>query len=373
MLSGITALLAAASLSYAGPVGPLTTFSAGTPARASDVNGNFSAVSTAVNDNASRITTLQSIINTFGTANTFVGLGAGNLTMSGIHNTASGFQALGNNTTGNSNTASGVSALTRNTTGNVNTASGSGALSFNTTGSQNTASGASALFSNTTGSQNTASGELALSFNTTGTANIAIGFNAGSNLTTGDNNIDIGNAGVADEVNTIRIGTSQIATFVAGVSGATSASGVMVLVNSSGQLGTTTSSRRFKQNIADMGDTTSRLMRLRPVTFHYKPGHDDGSRLLQYGLIAEEVAAVYPGLVASAPDGKAQTVRYHFLTPMLLNEYQKQQRTIEAQTVRIAQLEKQNAEIAELKAQLTRMAAMLGRLEQTRMVANASR
>src|SRR6267143_2036394 len=187
MLSGITALLAAASLSYAGPVGPLTTFSAGTPARASDVNGNFSAVSTAVNDNASRITTLQSIINTFGTTNTFVGLGAGNLTMSGIHNTASGFQALGNNTTGNSNTASGVSALTRNTTGNVNTASG----------------------------------ELALSFNSTGTANIAIGFNAGSNLTTGDNNIDIGNAGVADEANTIRIGTSQIATFIAGVSGAT--------------------------------------------------------------------------------------------------------------------------------------------------------
>jgi hypothetical protein len=160
-----------------------------------------------------------------------------------------------------------------------------------------------------------------------------------------------------------------------------------VLVNSSGQLGTTTSSGRFKEDIADMGDTTSRLMRLRPVTFRYKPAHDDGSRLRQYGLIAEEVAAVYPGLVASTPDGKAQTVRYHFLAPMLLNEVQRQQRTIEAQTAELAKqtakLDKQAMEIAELRQQATRiaelekqaarMAEVLARLERTGMVATAGR
>jgi hypothetical protein len=448
---GIAVLLAAAGLSHAGPVGPLTTFTAGTPAKASEVNANFSAVKTAVDDNASRITTLQStvtpagnivlvpstasagnilkgtapFIHNFGTSNTFIGVNAGNLTTTGVGlntaigvsalqrnttgsaNTASGFQALlsnttglentasgssalQSNTTGSSNTASGVNALVFNTTGNFNTASGARALTnnttgfnntasgadallFNTTGGANTASGRGALQNNTTGVANTASGQAALFSNTTGTNNIAIGFNAGLSLTTGDNNIAIGNAGVAAEANTIRIGDVQTRAFIAGISGATIASGVAVLVNSSGQLGTTASSGRFKQDIADMSDTTSRLMRLRPVTFRYKPEHDDGSRLRQYGLIAEEVAAVYPGLVASTPDGQAQTVRYHFLAPMLLNEYQKQQRTIEAQTARIAELEKQNLEIAELKRHVARMASLLGRLEQAGMVANAGR
>ncbi|HSP97155.1 MAG TPA: hypothetical protein VL049_07915 [Candidatus Dormibacteraeota bacterium] len=89
---------------------------------------------------------------------------------------------------------------------------------------------------------------------TTGGNNIALGDHAGSSLTTGDNNIDIGNWGVAAEANTIRIGTpgTQIATYIAGINGATSSSGVPVYVNSSGQLGTTTSSARFKQDIQDM-------------------------------------------------------------------------------------------------------------------------
>lgn len=64
----------------------------------------------------------------------------------------------------------------------------------------------------------------------------------------------------------------------------------MFLVNSNGQLGTRTSSRRFKDDITDMGTASSKLFHLRPVTFFYKPQYDDGSHLLQYGLIAEEVA-----------------------------------------------------------------------------------
>jgi len=65
-------------------------------------------------------------------------------------------------------------------------------------------------------------------------------------------------------------------------------------------------------------------MKLRPVTFLYKPEYDKGPRSLQYGLIAAEVAEIYPDLVAYDPDGKPYTVKYQYLTTMLLNEVQKQ-------------------------------------------------
>src|SRR5439155_5561564 len=70
------------------------------------------------------------------------------------------------------------------------------------------------------------------------------------------------------------------------------------------------------------------LMRLRPVSFRYLAHGDNAS--LQYGLIAEEVAAVYPELVVRNKDGEVDTVMYQFLAPMLLNEVQKQQKTIDA-------------------------------------------
>ena len=146
------------------------------------------------------------------------------------------------------------------------------------------------------------------------------------------NNIYIGNAGVAGESNTIRIGIdrNQTAAFIAGISGKTSASGVAVFVNSAGQLGTSTSSRRFKHEIADMGAESDLLMKLRPVAFYYKPELDE-TQTRQYGLVAEEVAQVAPQLVVYDKDGAPQTVRYHFVNAMLLNEVQKQQRLLEEQ------------------------------------------
>ena len=65
----------------------------------------------------------------------------------------------------------------------------------------------------------------------------------------------LANRGVAGESGVTRIGTSgtQTKAFVAGIYGSTSASGLSVMVNSSGQLGTTTSSLRFKEKVADMG------------------------------------------------------------------------------------------------------------------------
>jgi polyhydroxyalkanoate synthesis regulator phasin len=105
--------------------------------------------------------------------------------------------------------------------------------------------------------------------------------------------------------------------------------------STTGQLGTVSSSRRFKENIHDMGDASEGLMRLRPVTFRYKQPFDDGSKPIQYGLIAEEVAEVYPDLVARSADGQIETVKYQLLDPMLLNEVQRQHAETQLQQAKI--------------------------------------
>ena len=258
------------------------------------------------------------------------------------------FSALFNNTTGNNNTANGVQALTRNTTGNSNTASGISALFFNTTGSSNTASGINALFFNTTGNSNTASGTSALNNNTTGSSNIALGIGAGQNLTTGSFNIDIGNAGVAGEGATIRIGSSQTATFIAGISGATVAGGVSVIVDANGHLGTIVSSQRFKDEIKSMGNARGEyLCSLQPVTFRYKQELDPDSIPLQYDTIAEEVEKVNPDLVARDAEGKVYTVRYEAVNAMLLNEFLKEHRTVQELKSTVAKQEALNRATAE--------------------------
>jgi endosialidase-like protein len=273
-----------------------------------------------------------------GARNTFLGLSAGNFTMTGEDNTGLGYLALAFNNSGASNTAVGSSALADNFMGSYNTAVGQAALRFNDSGNFNTGVGLTALALNTAGGQNTGIGYGAL-VSTTGSTNIALGYGAGTNLSTGSNNICIGNAGVVGESNTLRIGSGvQTATFVAGISGQTSPGGVPVGVNSAGKLGTTASSRRFKEGIRDIGAESDGLMRLRPVVFRYKRDLDP-TGLVQYGLIAEEVAEVYPDLVAYGKDGQPEAVRYHLINPLLLNEVQKQHRMIEELGARLANLE----------------------------------
>jgi len=232
-------------------------------------------------------------------------------------------------------------ALQNNTTGLYDTANGAYALFSNSSGSYNTANGFGALQSNTTASNNTAEGYQALSHNT-GSNNIAVGNNAGINLTTGSNNIDIGAPGVAGEAGKIRIGKSSTATgtFIAGISGKTVASGVGVIVNSSGQLGTILSSARFKEAIKPMDTASEAILALKPVTFRYKQELDpDG--VPQFGLIAEEVEKVNPNLVARDEQGKPYTVRYEAVNAMLLNEFLKARHELDKQKVTIAQLQKQ--------------------------------
>jgi hypothetical protein len=107
------------------------------------------------------------------------------------------------------------------------------------------------------------------------------------------------------------------------------------VIDSSGQLGTVNSSRRFKEDIREMGDASRGLMRLRPVTFRYRKPFADGSEPIQYGLIAEEVAEIYPDLVAHSANGQIETVKYQVLDAMLLNEVQRQQKEISTQREQI--------------------------------------
>ena len=299
--------------------------------------------------------------NTTGVRNTANGFAALNSNTTGERNTATGRAALVNNTTGNNNTADGHDALFSNTTAIRNTATGSFALFSNTTGPNNTAIGYFALFSNTTGNSNTASGYDALLNNTTGIGNIALGNFAGANLTTGDNNIDVGNVGVAGESNAIRIGTIgiQTATYIAGIIGRTAPMGTPVFTNANGQLGTTPSSARFKDEIKPMDKASEAILALKPVTFRYKKELDpDGIR--QFGLVAEDVAKVNPDLVIRDADGKVYTVRYEAVNAMLLNEFLKEHRTIEEQKAIIAQLRQDfQSRLAEQQKQIQALTAGL--------------
>jgi hypothetical protein len=294
--------------------------------------------------------------NTTGSGNTANGHQAllGNTT--GASNSADGNNALVSNTEGNSNTATGDSALHNNITGSFNTANGANALPANTTGDDNTAMGSKALTSNSTGNNNTAVGFDSLFHNTTGSSNIALGVSAGHDLTTGNNNIDIGNTGVAAESNTIRIGDSQTKTFIAGIRDVTTgnADTLPVLIDSAGQLGTTSSSRRFKKEIKSMDKASEAILALRPVTFHYK---SDKTNRPQFGLIAEEVADVNPDLVACDQAGVFYTVRYEAVSAMLLNEFLKNHRKVREQQREIDSLK------AELKEQRNLIQKVSDRLE----------
>jgi hypothetical protein len=289
-------------------------------------------------------------LHNFGPDSLYVGASSGNLAMNGAgRNTAVGANTLSANLSGNDNTALGVSALQKNTIGafnvacgvsalmdngggNHNAALGRNALLKNFGGSSNTACGSGALENNFAGSENVAVGYRALAGNSIGAGNIGVGYSAGAALT-GNNNICIGNAGEVGDIGTIRIGNvAHGRVFISAVL-SSNGGGLPVTVNPFGQLGLTLSSARFKQDIADMGDASSRLLELRPVTYRYK-SEPHGQK--QIGLIAEEVDEVMPELVARDANGEILTVHYERLPVLLLNELQKQQRTIIALQARAA-------------------------------------
>jgi len=373
--------------------------------------------------------------NTTGYDNTASGVSALAYNTTGYDNTASGYRALFSNTTGANNTASGVRALYSNSTGGRNTANGVNALTSNTTGSRNTASGVDALYFNTTGDENTAIGDNTLSYNTFGSRNTASGYGAlyslkGGSLNTafgwnalhsgggttntavgasalhanlsgynstaigymagskagsmgayGNNTIYIGANNYGDEWDegVIRIGSPsfQTQTYIAGIRWTRTFfnDAVPVLIDSDGQLGTVSSSRRYKEDIQPMGDLSERLFALRPVTFRYKKPYEDGSKPVQFGLIAEEVAEVFPELAVYGEDGQPETVSYHLLATLLLNELQKEHSVVSALKVQNEALARkfdaQTTELSSLRQEVALLAKLVGGMEKGKMVASA--
>jgi hypothetical protein len=324
---------------------------------------------------------------TTGSFNTAIGAGALALN-SADDNTATGVGALLNNTIGAFNTANGVLALFHNTEGEFNTGIGSFVLFNNMTGAQNMAMGDSALLANTSGSQNIAIGvsalrnsngshnvaigkdamgnantgsfnvgigEAALHDNTTGSSNTAIGHKAGF-IITGGSNICIGAEvlGVPGDNYTIRIGDNlpigagNSACYIGGIYSQAAAGGGEVFVSSDGKLGTTVSSRRFKQDIKPMNEASKALFALKPVTFRYRKEIDPAG-VPQFGLVAEDVEKVSADLVGRDSEGKAAMVRYDQVNAMLLNEFLKEHQTVQ-------ELKKQ---VAELTAGLQKVSAQL--------------
>jgi hypothetical protein len=294
--------------------------------------------------------------NTTGTPNTANGAFALFSNTTGLTNTGNGYQALFGNTTGSQNTAIGTGALFTNTTGNGNTATGLAALAANTIGQSNTANGENALVANTNGSGNTAFGFGALNFNTTGHGNTALGDGAGGNVTTASNAICIGSNGA--NVNN--------SCFIGNIRGITTQNNdaVAVVIDSAGQLGTLSSSRRYKTDIKPMDKASESILALKPVSFRYKV-HKDATP--QFGLIAEQVAEVNPDLVVHDENGEIYTVRYDAVNAMLLNEFLKAHRKIEDQQATIADLKSTVAQerkdlqatIAQLTARLDEQAAQI--------------
>ncbi|NOS86029.1 MAG: hypothetical protein HOP31_12880 [Ignavibacteria bacterium] len=148
-------------------------------------------------------------LHNYGTGNTFLGLNAGNFTMTGnnnssigylsLFNNASGYQnsslgyvSLYSNTTGYQNSSFGAVSLYSNTSGYQNSSFGTGSLSGNTTGYQNSSFGSGSLSLNTAGYENSSFGYLSLNSNTTGHRNSTFGAGSLSRNTTGNNNSAFG-------------------------------------------------------------------------------------------------------------------------------------------------------------------------------------
>jgi hypothetical protein len=273
----------------------------------------------------------------------------------GSLNTAVGVNALGRNGAGTQNTATGASVLLSNTTGNSNTAMGHHALLSNDTGGNNTAIGVGALGANTSGGVNTALGYGAGANVTTGSDNIAIGVGAGSNITTASDTICIGIPGV-DVTDGCYIG--HVFQEVLDPDHLTMA------IDVNGKVGTPASSRRFKDDIKPMDRASEVILSLKPVTFHYK---NDPTCSPRFGLIAEEVAAVDPTLVACDKQGKPYSVRYDQVNAMLLNEFLKEHRKVEKLETTVAEQQKsfqskladQQKQIEALSAGLQKVSAQL--------------
>ena len=255
-----------------------------------------------------------------------------------------------------------------NTTAFFNNAHGREALFNNTEGTENNVFGDLAMESNTTGSSNTAIGDDALRFNVDGSGNVAIGDEAGTGLGASVNNcIAIGAPGAgpfATLDNTCFIGS------IFGENVSDPGTQAAVFVDQFNVVGIFNSSRKYKHDIQPMDKSSETLYQLKPVTFKF---NSDWKGSTQYGLIAEEVAAVDPRLVVQR-NGETITVRYEQINAMLLNEFLKEHKKAQEQQASISQLKSEmQTMVAQLKEQAAQIQKVSAQLELTKRPAQVVR
>lgn len=282
-------------------------------------SGTFSIASTSNSTQGSIFAGGNRFISRPGNQNTFLGVNSGNFTGTIDNNVGIGYQALqlaGTVASSGSNIGIGTSCLGSLAQGNQNIAVGNLALSGLTGGN----------------GQNCCLGDSVAVNLKTGARNVMLGRTSGSTYTSNESdNILFSNTGVIGDTGTIRIGNAIHNTCaISGISGKTSTSGVAVLVNSSGILGTTTSSQRWKENIQPLdASVAAKLEQMRVVSFNYK---DDKTKKIQYGMIAEEVLPIMPEICVfdnDDPNQPVNTIQYHILVPLLVKELQVQKARID--------------------------------------------
>ena len=319
-----------------------------------------------------------------GNFNLAIGFRTAFMNTTGVHLTGIGAAAMRNNTTAGFNTAIGADALRENTTTELNVAVGDSALTaFNGTAATdgaNTALGSIALVALTSGQENVAVGRRALQTLTGGSNNVGVGWRAGDGVTTGDDNTFLGSQAGANEgpdvSGVVCLGTSgdtqpagQITdnrTYIGNIYGVAVGGpfpSLPVRVDQDGQLGTVDSSRRFKKDIKPIDQASEGILKLKPVTFHYKDRDNKNDLTPQFGLIAEDVEQVNRDLVIYGKDGKVWSVRYDEVNVMLLNEFLKEHKKVEEQQASIADLKStvalQQKGMQVLTAQLKEQAAQI--------------
>jgi hypothetical protein len=254
-----------------------------------------------VNINSQRI--LHSYVSN---SNIFLGTIAANYTLTGTNNSCVGRSSMAALTSGSKNSCLGDLSLQSITQGNENVSMGYASLNAVTTGSNNCSVGRQSLTQLTTGSYNSHFGQpLSITYTSSESSNILIA-----------------NSGTAAESNKLRIGVAgtgngQVSKcYIAAINGVT-VTGNALLCSTAGQLGTVSSSIRYKENVEDLGGESSGIMNLRPVKFNF---NFDKEKKIRYGLIAEEVEKTFEYLTFYNDEKQPESVLYHEIPILLLNE-----------------------------------------------------
>jgi hypothetical protein len=110
------------------------------------------------------------------------------------------------------------------------------------------------------------------------------------------------------------------------------------------------SDARLKQNVTSLNYGLRQVLRLRPVSWHWKA---EPQGTLQLGLVAQEVETVMPELVLREADASQPLgLNYMALLPVAVKAIQEQQQQIKQQA---AQIERQNRKIERLQVQLNQV------------------